>query len=54
MIAGLSIAAWLLIAAAVGGGLIIELAFLRAHGADRDAGLMREHGRTDIDEESAS
>jgi hypothetical protein len=31
MIAGLSAAAWLLISAAIGIGLCIELAFFRAH-----------------------
>lgn len=34
MIAGLSVAAWLLIAASIGAGLAIEIAFYLAHRVD--------------------
>jgi hypothetical protein len=34
MLAGLSLASWALILVAVGAGLAIEIAFLRAHGRE--------------------
>ena len=42
MIAGLPLESWLLIAVSVGAGLVIELAFFRAHRRGRD----RERERT--------